>query len=150
MPEGQIVIAGFNPASLWGLKRLLGRRRAEYPWCGEFIGLVRLRDWLKLLGFELNGGRFGCYAPPFSRTHWQNRFAFMEKAGDRWWPICGGIYVVRAVKRVRGMKLVAPQWKNGPVAVKALANAARRDAAAGRARLRLITGGAKGPQHESE
>jgi len=44
MPEGQIVISGFNPLSLWGLKRSLGPRRPEYPWCGRFIGLLRLKD----------------------------------------------------------------------------------------------------------
>jgi len=153
MPEGQIVIAGFNPLSLWGLKRRLGRKRVEYPWRGDFIGLLRLRDWLKLLGFELNGGRFGRYAPPFSQTKWLERSAFLEKAGDRWWPICGGVYVVRAVKRVRGMRLVAPQWRNGRAAAKALATVARRDPAVVQAqghgrrasvRLRLVFGGRRG------
>jgi SAM-dependent methyltransferase len=158
-PEGQIVIAGFNPLSLWGLKRRLWGKRTEYPWCGDFIGLLRLRDWLKLLGFELNGGRFGCYAPPVNQPLWLQRFAFMEKAGDRWWPICGGVYVVRAVKRVHGMRLVTPAWKNGGVKVRALAAAARRDqvpeaqAAHGRraaGHLRLIVGGAGEPRPESE
>ncbi|MGE5792697.1 MAG: class I SAM-dependent methyltransferase [Bacteroidota bacterium] len=155
MPEGQIVIAGFNPLSLWGLKRWVGRKRPEYPWCGDFIGLLRLRDWLKLLGFELNGGRFGRYAPPFSQGRWLQRFAFMEKAGDRWWPICGGVYVVRAVKRVRGMRLVTPNWKNGRTTARALAPVARREPATvpaepGRrrepAQLRLIVGGGKDAQ----
>lgn len=159
MPEGQIVIAGFNPLSLWGAKRRLGGKRTEYPWCGDFIGLLRLRDWLKLLGFELNGGRFGCYAPPVSQAKWLERFAFMEKAGDRWWPICGGVYVVRAVKRVQGMRLVTPAWKNGGAKVRALATVARRDpapeanAAHGRraaGHLRLIVGGAGEPKPESE
>ena len=125
-PEGHIVISGFNPLSLWGLQRLVARRRDEYPWCGDFIGLLRLRDWLKLLGFELNGGRFGCYAPPFGTTKWLQRFAFMEPAGDRWWPIAGGVYVVRAVKRVHGMRLVMPGWRNGKQRAKALAPVVRR------------------------
>ncbi|MFO1364131.1 MAG: class I SAM-dependent methyltransferase [Burkholderiales bacterium] len=158
-PEGQIVIAGFNPVSLWGLKRRLRGRRAGYPWCGEFISLLRLRDWLKLLGFELNGGRFGCYAPPVSQAVWLQRFAFMEKAGDRWWPICGGVYVVRAVKRVQGMRLVTPAWKNGGAKVRALAAVARRapvpetHAAHGRrgsGHLRLVAGGAGEARPESE
>jgi len=155
MPEGQIVIAGFNPLSLWGLKRRLGRKRPEHPWCGDFIGLLRLRDWLKLLGFELNGGRFGCYAPPVSQTRWLQRFAFMEKAGDRWWPICGGVYVVRAVKRVRGMRLVTPSWKNGRTTARALAPVARREPATvpaeprrhrAPAQLWLVAGGGKDTQ----
>ena len=125
MPEGQIVISGFNPMSLWGLERTVRRRRPQYPWCGDFIGLLRLRDWLKLLGFELNGGKFGCYAPPFGHAKWLKRFAFMEKAGDRWWPIAGGVYVVRAKKRTVGMRLVTPAWRNGHARVRSLAPVAQ-------------------------
>jgi len=127
MPGGSIVISGFNPLSLWGAKRTLGARRDQYPWAGRFIGLLRLRDWLHLLGFELNGGRFGCYAPPFSTTRWLERSRFMEKAGDRWWPIAGGVYVVRAVKHTVGMRLVMPSWKERPARKKALAPVAQRD-----------------------
>ncbi|HUK05609.1 MAG TPA: methyltransferase domain-containing protein [Burkholderiales bacterium] len=111
MPEGQLVISGFNPLSLWRLRQLSARRGAGAPWDERFIGLLRLKDWLHLLGFELNGGRFGCYAPPFDSTQWLQRFAFMEKAGARWWPIMGGVYVVRAVKRVHGMRVITPAWR---------------------------------------
>ena len=111
MPEGQIVISGFNTLSFWGLKQSLSRRGSESPWNARMIGLLRLKDWLKLLGFELNGGKFGCYAPPFASEKWLARFAFMEKAGARWWPIAGGVYVVRAIKRSIGIRLVTPAWK---------------------------------------
>ena len=77
-------------------------------------------EGLKLLGFELNGGKFGCYAPPFSSDKWLTRFEFMEKAGARWWPIAGGVYVVRAVKRTVGMRLVTPAWKKERAAAPAL------------------------------
>jgi SAM-dependent methyltransferase len=99
-PEGQIVITGFNPLSLWGVRRALPSAQSQMPFQGQFIGLHRLKDWLTLLGLELNGGRFGCYAPPFSNATWLRRAAFMEKAGDRWWPIAGAVYAVRAIKRV--------------------------------------------------
>ena len=114
VPEGHVVISGFNTLSLWGARRWLmqrTRRRNACPWNARFIGLLRLKDWLQLLGFELNGGMFGCYAPPFAQTKWLARFAFMEKAGARWWPIAGGVYVVRAVKRVHGMRVVMPAWR---------------------------------------
>jgi len=127
MPEGSIVIAGFNPLSLWGAKRAMMRHSSEYPWCGKFIGLLRLKDWLALLGFELNGGRFGCYVPPFSQARWLERFAFMERAGDRWWPIAGGVYVVRAVKHQVGMRLVTPTWRERPAKQAALVQVARKD-----------------------
>lgn len=127
IPEGSIVISGFNPLSLWGAARTLGWERDQFPWRGKFIGLLRLKDWLALLGFELNGGRFGRYAPPFSSRRWLERCAFMEMAGDRWWPICGGIYVVRAVKRNVGMRLVVPAWRDKRAAKKALSPVTQRE-----------------------
>jgi SAM-dependent methyltransferase len=111
IPEGQVVISGFNPASLWRLKQAFTSADAGAPWDARFLGLIRLRDWLRLLGFEINGGAFGCYAPPFSQQRWIERFAFMEKAGARWWPIAGGLYVIRAIKRVHGVRLVTPTWR---------------------------------------
>jgi len=121
MPEGRLVISGFNPASLWRLRQIFTFDKKQPPWDARFIGLFRLRDWLRVLGFELDGGRFGCYAPPFRGRLWLDRFAFMEKAGARWWPIAGGLYVVRAVKRVAGMRLVTPQWRRERARRRALA-----------------------------
>ena len=66
----------------------------------------RLRDWLRLLSFEVEAGRFGCYRPPVAAQKWLTRFAWMERAGERWWPVFGAVYFVVAVKRVRGMRLV--------------------------------------------
>ena len=81
------------------------------PGTARFIGLLRLKDWLQLLGFELNGGRFGCYAPPFAQPAWLRALRLHGEGGARWWPILGGVYVVRAVKRVHGMRVVTPTWR---------------------------------------
>jgi SAM-dependent methyltransferase len=126
MPEGQVVISGFNTASLWRLKQIFFAEKGHAPWDGKFIGLVRLRDWLRLLGFELNGGKFGLYIPPVRQKRWIERFAFMEKAGARWWPIAGGLYVVRAVKRVHGMRLVTPAWRQERARRRAMAPVTQR------------------------
>jgi SAM-dependent methyltransferase len=128
IPEGQLVISGFNPLSLWRLRQMFARRGGGAPWDERFIGLLRLKDWLRLLGFELNGGRFGCYAPPFESPQWLSRFAFMEKAGARWWPIMGGVYVVRAVKRVHGMRIITPAWRKERARRRALAAIPQRNA----------------------
>jgi SAM-dependent methyltransferase len=109
MPEGNLIISGFNPVSLWGLHRALGRKHG-YPWSGHFINLTRMKDWLALLGFEVVGGRFAVYTPPFHHAKWLERFAFMEKAGDRWWAVSGGVYFLHAIKRVPGMRLIKPNW----------------------------------------
>lgn len=111
IPEGHIVISGFNPFSLWGLHRQFASSRREFPWNGHFIALPRLKDWLKLLNFEMRGGKLCCYAPPFSKENWRKRFEFMEDAGDRWWPISGGIYFLHAVKHKHCMHLIKPSWK---------------------------------------
>jgi SAM-dependent methyltransferase len=121
MPEGQLVISGFNTASLWRVRQAFTFHRNGAPWDAKFIGLLRLREWLRLLGFELNGGKFGCYAPPFRDEEWLKRFAFMEKAGARWWPVTGGVYVVRAVKRVHGMRVITPAWRKERARRRALA-----------------------------
>jgi SAM-dependent methyltransferase len=109
MPEGQVMIACFNPWSLWGCRRAFGRK-ARYPWNGRFINLPRLKDWCALLGLEISGGRMGCSVPPCTSEKWLARCAFMEAAGDRWWPIAGGVYFLQAVKRVRGLRLIMPKW----------------------------------------
>ncbi|HYD97262.1 MAG TPA: class I SAM-dependent methyltransferase [Noviherbaspirillum sp.] len=115
-PEGQVIITGFNPASLWGLRQVAGRITGAHflPQDGEFISLPRLKDWLKLLNMEVNRGHFGCYAPPCLTEKWLNRFAFMDRMGERWWPFLGAMYVVQAIKRVRGMRLVGPAWTRKP------------------------------------
>lgn len=126
MPEGHMVISGFNTASLWRLRQVFASRDAGVPWNAKFIGLLRLRDWLRVLGFELNGGTFGCYVPPFRQKAWLDRLRFMDKAGARWWPLLGGIYVVRAVKRVSGMRLVTPAWRRERARRRALAPVSQR------------------------
>ena len=127
MPEGHVVISGFNPISLWGLRQVVGRTFDSHflPRAGQFLVLPRLKDWLKLLGFEVDRGHFGCYRPPFNGERWQSRFGFMETAGDRWWSYCGAIYMVHAIKRVQGMRLIGPPWKERkrvPVALQPTVN----------------------------
>ncbi|SEB91052.1 class I SAM-dependent methyltransferase [Paraburkholderia caballeronis] len=117
MPEGRLLIVGFNSLSLWGARQSAGRLtgRPFIPARHDLIAFTRLKDWIKLLGFELERGRFGCYRPPLATDKWYTRYAFMEAAGDRWWPIFGAVYIVTAIKRVRGMRLVGPVKVKKPV-----------------------------------
>ena len=120
VPEGRVVITGLNPISLWGLRqqrvRLYqrlsgGRGRLYLPDVGEFISAWRLRDWLRLLNFEVEPADYGCYRPAVRSEQWMQRFAWMERVGERCWPILGAGYFVVGVKRVHGMRLMEPAWR---------------------------------------
>lgn len=117
MPEGHVLISGFNPFSLWGLvlvfKNILSGkcRTRTFPWNSRFIGLARLKDWLILLGFEVVSVEICCHIPPFEQEDWQRRFSFMDKIGSRWLSFMGGVYFVVAKKRVAGMTPLKPNWK---------------------------------------
>lgn len=118
VPDGRVVLCGLNPASLWGLRqrrarlyRRLGWGQLFLPEAGEFIGYWRLRDWLRLLNFEVESVRFGCYRPAFRRAEWLRRYAWMDGVGRRWWPIFGAAYFLVAVKRVRGVRLLGAPWR---------------------------------------
>ena len=110
--EGQVIICGFNPRSLWGVRKWFGSSRHSFPWIGNFIALPRLKDWLALLDFEVTAGKLSCYAPPINQEKWLRRFQFMEFTGDRWWPISGGVYFLQAIKRIHGMRVIKPAWKD--------------------------------------
>lgn len=112
MPEGHVIVSGFNPWSVWGVRRALGTERSEFPWRGQFIALPRLKDWMALLGIEIAGGRMCAYVPPVRSEKWLGRLSFLEAAGDRWWPFGGGVYFLHGIKRVHGMRVITPQWKN--------------------------------------
>lgn len=121
IPEGQLLISGFNPYSLWGAWGLARHRRGEYPWRGRFIGLSRIKDWLSLLGLEVIGGRMCCYEPPFQQEELLEKFSFMEAAGDRWWALAGGVYFIQAQKKVHGVRLIKPGWRDARSTSKGLA-----------------------------
>ena len=121
VPEGRVVISGLNPVSLWGMRQQrarlyqrLGCGRLYLPDVGEFIGYWRLRDWLRLLNFEVEVVHFGCYCPAVRTEQWLERFSWMDRVGAHCWPILGAAYFVVAVKRVHGMRLLEPAWRSKP------------------------------------
>jgi SAM-dependent methyltransferase len=120
-PEGRVLISGFNPVSIWGARQVCLRSLPEritrpyLPGEGQFISVPRLKDWFKLLSFEMGPTQFGCFAPPCRSKEWLDRWHFMETMGDKFWPICGAVYFASAVKRVGGMRLIGPAWRGKPV-----------------------------------
>ncbi len=127
-PEGRLVISGLNPWSLWGARRRMAHwtGQAFPPEVQQMIALPRLKDWLKLLNFELEQGCFGIYRPWCHTEKGLARSAFLDSAGDRWWPVFGGVYLLVAVKRVASLRLIGPAWKAGPAGVPSAAPIANR------------------------
>jgi SAM-dependent methyltransferase len=54
VPNGNIVIIGFNPFSWWGGVRTLMPFASHMPWVANMVGMRRLKDWLTLLGFSVS------------------------------------------------------------------------------------------------
>ncbi len=118
VPEGRVLILGLNPTGWWALRQTwahqlqrLCQARLVLPQEGEFIGYRRLQDWLQLLSFEVERVEMGCFRPAVRTQAWLDRWAWMDRAGARFWPVLGSAYCVVAVKRVRGIHLLGPAWK---------------------------------------
>lgn len=112
VPEGHAVILGFNPWSLWGSRRLLGRwRRQAPPWHGAFRSAMRIRDWLALLGFDIVTTRYGFFRPPLQGKGIMRRLNWVEGLGTRWWPYLGGVYIIVARKQVVKLMPIKPRWR---------------------------------------
>ncbi len=135
-PEGRILIIGFNPWSLFGVKKLW--TSSGYPWQGQFVSLVRMKDWLQLLGFEPSSGKLACYIPPCETPKWQRRYQFLEQAGDRWWGVSGGVYMLEAIKRVKGVRLMTPSWADQAIRERKFAAVVKKETAKTTSHLRSV------------
>lgn len=124
VPEGRVLLFGFNPTSLWGLGHGLGR---ALPQVADLISQRRLGDWLRLLSFELLQVEWGCYRPDLTSPRWFERLQWLERSGRRAWPILGSVYGVMAIKRVHGMHLLSPAWKTARLRRARPVNAASRE-----------------------
>ncbi len=110
IPEGYLVIFGFNPWSLFGLWRCATGWRGQLPWCGRFVGMPRLRDWLALLGFEIERVEKLSFRPPLQRIRLHNRLEFLDRLGSHFWPVFGNVSCVLARKRVVAVRPIRATW----------------------------------------
>ena len=124
IPEGRIMIIGFNPWSLFGARRLFNTDAV--PWNGRFVSLVQMKDWLSLLGFEVSAGNLTCYMPPLQSQAWIDRLRGVERVAQHWLGVTGAVYMLQAVKRVEGMRLIKPKWSTAAQKESKLAAVARR------------------------
>jgi SAM-dependent methyltransferase len=107
--EGHLIIFGFRPLSAWGLRHLFAHGGYP-PGLERMIGEGRLKDWLKLLGFEIVDAQRYLFALPwgFGAT---SPHGFFERSGRRVWPLLAGGYALKARKRVYTLTPIRPRWK---------------------------------------
>lgn len=96
VPEGRVVVVGFNPLSLLGARMVVGRWKNSSVWRNHWLSVSRMQDWLQLLGFAVEATDYGFHHLPMQRTA---RWAGADAAWARHVP-GGGIYVITAIKRV--------------------------------------------------
>ncbi|RMH18441.1 MAG: methyltransferase domain-containing protein [Gammaproteobacteria bacterium] len=108
IPEGNLIIMGFNPYSLWGTIRLMRRKTSTLPWSGNFISINRIKDWLELLGFAITMQRHYYFRPPFQNRRLMRRLKFMENLGHALKLPFGGGYMLVAKKRVSTFTPIKP------------------------------------------
>lgn len=129
--EGCVAITGFNPCSLWGLRQMRaglapGRRPAFLPEGAQPITPWRLRDWLRLLEFEVSDIHHGCWRPAWRSPGRLARSAWLENLGARWWPALGAAYCLTAIKRSPGARLIGTGWRATQLPASAVAGVAQR------------------------
>lgn len=119
IPEGHIMLLGFNPLSLWGVWGWFLARRQTAPWCGDFVSLLRIKDWLALLGFDLIRQETLFFAPPFRNKYLVNHTQFLDRMGsrNRWANNLGAVYILVAKKRVMTLTPLKPMWLPTPALV---------------------------------
>jgi len=111
IPEGHVVIVGFNPWSAWGLRQALrGRRRRERDGF-HARGAVRIQDWLALLGIETCCVRHFFFRPPLASDGVVSRLDFLERLGSRFFPKLGSAYLLVGKKRVTTLSVIKPRWR---------------------------------------
>lgn len=115
IPNGHMIITGFNPISLAGINRLIPFRRHISPWNGRFFTPMRVKDWLNLLGYEiLIEQRFihSMLNSTIKESSWWRRCWY--KFAQSYLSSFASVYVIVAKKRVLPLTPIRPKWKLRP------------------------------------
>ncbi len=102
-PGGLLIILGFNPYSLWGIRAMIqGRKRGLGIWNSRFIRAGRVEDWMNLLDFEVERHEKQVFIPPMTRPAWLKRADYGHRIQKRILPFTGGVYLLVGYKQVLG------------------------------------------------
>jgi len=109
IPDGHLVILGFNPRSLWGVRRILSRRNSSMPWDARFLGMHRIKDWLGLLGFDTLQCHYLFQRPPLQNTRLLEKLKIIDPPSGYGYMLFSAAYILVARKRT----VILTPLKNG-------------------------------------
>lgn len=112
IPEGQIIILGFNPYSWLGLFSKLRRRSYELPWDGRFLSCHQIKQWLAAQSCQITDTHYYFYRPPLQHKSWLQRLQLLESIGPYCMPGMGGAYMIVARKKVASITPIKPRWQS--------------------------------------
>jgi hypothetical protein len=107
--EGQLIVMGFRPLSLWGL-RARASRNGFPPGMRRVLSEGRVQDWLELLGYEVVVRRRYLYASPWSHPAPGDASGKILRRGLVN-PMPSGAYLLKARKRVYTLTPVRPRFR---------------------------------------
>jgi SAM-dependent methyltransferase len=109
-PEGHIIVCGFNPYSMWGLRKWCSKRD-KIPWSGNFIPPGNIKKWLNLADFKIKQLTRTLYRPPIGYEKIYTHLKFMEWFGPKCYSPFAGIYILIAQAKVIPLTPIKLSWK---------------------------------------
>ena len=106
--EGQLIILGFRPWSLWGLRAATSHNGFP-PGLVQTLPERRVRDWLTLLGYEIVLTRHYLYSRPWQRGESTAKRRSLRRGFLN--PLPAGAYLIKARKHVYTMTPIRPRLR---------------------------------------
>jgi len=111
--EGQLLILGFRPLSLWGL-RARASRSGFPPGMRRVLSEALVREWLVLLGYEVVVASRYLYLGPWSRGLAPGEGTGRMRRAGLTYPLPAGAYLLKARKRVYTLTPIRPRLRERP------------------------------------
>lgn len=110
VPDGHMLIIGFNPISFYGLWKIFLRRNKVAPWNAHFYSIHRIHDWCSLLGFDVVETRYTAHLPPFKKIQAWGKMQAVEQVMQKRLAQVGGVYMCLARKRIATITPIKSVW----------------------------------------
>ncbi len=111
IPNGYLIITGFNPFSLAGLNRAIPYRKKQTPWNEHFFSPMRVKDWLHLMGFEILSDERCLHSSLVGKMSDHKLVNSWRKFASNYLTSLGSVYIIIAKKRVLPLTPIKPKWQ---------------------------------------